>query len=371
MHSALPAPAAPPNAASIRQVSQNPDISSVQTQSIHRLDQTRQSTPHDGGAAPLKPDDEQAIRDRSLPDPQMTTMTTLVRPIVQRSMTVYPNVAVAQPERSRTVPLPSTSYTASASGNVASTAVTASHPVRLRENSLVGTYFFQTTYTYPLTNHRMHQPLARTPPAQLTGSTYVQPHSQSSKSTSTSRSVERAVAASPEPMEIDPDLPTLNLRALTLNRASSSHRQTASRTHSPPPPSPTRPPAAEDDEIEDLYGPPLGLPSVHAPPPPEPPQPTPAPAPPRKETRMLPAIAAEDPRILAALERHEQREAARPRQGMHKAPAVRGAGAKRGRLVLVADFDRTRTEPMCRDESPRGVFASYFSRRSPGRPTLS
>lgn len=69
-------------------------------------------------------------------------MTTLVRPIVQRSMTVYPNVAVAQPERSRTMPLPSASYTVSASGNVASTAVTASHPVRLRENSLVGTCFF-------------------------------------------------------------------------------------------------------------------------------------------------------------------------------------------------------------------------------------
>ena len=303
-------------------------------------------------------------------------MTTLVRPIVQRSMTVYPNVAVAQPERSRTMPLPSASYTVSASGNVASTAVTASHPVHLRENSLVGTCFFfsfQTTYPYLLTNQHVLQPVEQTPPAQLTGSTYVQPHSQSSKSTSTSRSVEPAQVASPEPMEIDTDLPTLDLRALTLNRAPSSHRQTASRTHSQAPPSPTRPSAAEDDdEIEDLYGPPLGLPSVHAPPPPpEPPQPPPAPVPTPKETRLLPVLAAEDPRILDALERHEQREAARPRQGMHKAPAVRRAGAKRGGLVLVADFDRTRTEPRYRDESPRGVFASYFSRRSPGRPTLS
>lgn len=165
-------------------------------------------------------------------------------------------------------------------------------------------------------------------------------------------------------MEIDSDLPTLDLRALTLNRAPSSHRKTASRTHSPPPPlpSPTHPPAAEDDEIEDLYGPPLGLPSVHAPPslPPQPaPQPAPAPVP--IEPRLLPVLAAEDPRILAALERHEQREAARPRQGMRKAPAVRRAGTKRGGLVLVADFDRTRTE-LCRE--PRGVFASYFARSS-------
>ena len=168
VHSASPAPAAPPNAASIRQVSQNPDISSVQTQSTHRLDQTRQSTPHDGGAAPLKPDDEHAIRDRSLPDPQTPTMTTLVRPIVQRSITVYPNVAVAQPERSRTMPLPSTSYTASASGNVAFTAVTASHPVRLRENSLVGTCFFSDDVHVPI-NEPSCASAART---NATGSTH-------------------------------------------------------------------------------------------------------------------------------------------------------------------------------------------------------
>ena len=33
--------------------------------------------------------------------------------------------------------------------------------------------------------------------------------------------------------------------------------------------------------------------------------------------------------MLAMLERHEQREAARPRQGLRKVQAVRGAGKKR------------------------------------------
>jgi hypothetical protein len=163
-------------------------------------------------------------------------------------------------------------------------------------------------------------------------------------------------------IDIDSDLPTLDLGALTLNRAPSSHHKTASRTHSPAPP--THPSAAEDDEIEDLYGPPIGLPSVHAPPslpPPEPSQPASAPAPAPKELRILPVLAAEDPRIRAALERHVQREAARPRQGMRKAPAVRRAGAKRGGFVLVADYDRPRTEVGATATEPRGVFASYFA----------
>ncbi|KAN0129505.1 hypothetical protein V8E53_012687 [Lactarius tabidus] len=345
VHSASPAPAVSPNSSSIRQVSQQPDLSSVPTQSIHHHDQTRQSTSHDGVAAPLKPRDEQATRDLSLTDPQTPTMASSVWPAVQRSMTVSPEMAAAQPERSRTMPLPSTSYMASPSGNVASTSVADSHPAaRLRENSL---------------------PLVRTPPSQPTSPTYVQAPSQSSKRASASGNVDPVQATSPEPMEIDidSDLPTLDLGALTLNRAPSSHHKTASRTHSPAPP--THPSAAEDDEIEDLYGPPIGLPSVHAPPslpPPEPPQPASAPAPAPKELRILPVLAAEDPRIRAALERHVQREAARPRQGMRKAPAVRRAGAKRGGFVLVADYDRPRTEVGATATEPRGVFASYFAR---------
>lgn len=163
-------------------------------------------------------------------------------------------------------------------------------------------------------------------------------------------------------MDIDNDLPTLDLHALTLNRAPLSHHKTTARTHSP------AAAAAEDDEIEELPGPPSGFPSAHAhapsslppresSPPPRPVQPA-APKP-----RLLPVLATEDPRILATLERHERREAARPRQGMHKAPAVRRAGAKRGGFVLVADADRTevaRATDACRE--PRGVFASYFTR---------
>jgi len=180
-------------------------------------------------------------------------------------------------------------------------------------------------------------------------------------------------------MDIDIDQPTLDLHALTLTRtpgASSGfsfHRKTTSRPHSPPPPpSSTRVAAAEDDEIEDLYGPPLGLASVHAPPPLPPREPSPRslqpPEPAPAEPRLLPALAAEDPRMLATLERHERREAARARQGMHKAQAVRRVGAKRGGFVLVADHrteaeaTAARARPIDPCREPRGVFASYFAR---------
>jgi len=53
-------------------------------------------------------------------------------------------------------------------------------------------------------------------------------------------------------------------------------------------------------------------------------------------------LAAKDPHVLAVLERQELREAARVRQGTRKAQAVRGAGKKRGGLVLAAD--RTKAE---------------------------
>lgn len=292
-------------------------------------------------------------------------MPTLVRPTVQHPVAVSLDMAAVKPEQSRTMPPPSTSYAPSPSGN---TFVPRSHPVHLRNISL---------------------PLARTPPSQPTGPTYVQTHSRSFKRTSASGSVGPASAKS-EPMDIDIDPPTLDLRALTLTRAAGAsktplgflfNRKTASAPHSPPPPlpppplSPTRPAAAaaEDNEIEDLYGPPLGLPSIHAPllsPPressrplrlPEPKPEPPPPPPPPVGPRLLPVLAAEDPRTLATLERHERREAARPRQGMCKAQAVRRAGAKRGGFVLVAEAEAARARPVPCREPHGGVFASYFA----------
>jgi len=142
------------------------------------------------------------------------------------------------------------------------------------------------------------------------------------------------------------DPPTLDLRALSLNRAPGPskapsrlllHRETTSRTSTPPAVPPVKP---EDDEMEDLYGPPLGLPSPYAPPPPQrghPREPSPSlQYPEESEPLLLPALAAKDLNVLAVLERHEQREAARPRQGMRKVQAVRGAGKKRRGYVLVA-----------------------------------
>ena len=53
------------------------------------------------------------------------------------------------------------------------------------------------------------------------------------------------------------------------------------------------------------------------------------------EPRVLPALAAKDPHVLAVLERQELREAARPRQGRRKSHPVKGAGKKRAGFVLV------------------------------------
>jgi len=98
--------------------------------------------------------------------------------------------------------------------------------------------------------------------------------------------------------------------------------------------------------MEDLYGPPLGLPSPYAPPPLQrghPREPSPSLQYPEvSEPLLLPALAAKDPDVLAMLERHEQREAARPRQGMRKVQAVRGAGKQRRGFVLVEK--RTKAE---------------------------
>ncbi|KAH8989137.1 hypothetical protein EDB92DRAFT_910027 [Lactarius akahatsu] len=332
--------------ASIRQVSQKP------TQSTHRDDQTGNTTSRDGVATPLKPDGGHPTRDLGFLNPQTPTeppTTTLVRLTVQQPTTISLDMAAAQPERSRTMlPLPSTSHAASLSGNV-----TDSRPAHLREISL---------------------PLARTPPSQPAGPTYVRAHSRSFKRTSASGSVGPDLANS-EPMDIDTDPPTLDLRALSLSRAPgpsktptpssvfSFNNKTASRPHSPPPPSSPRPAAGDDDEIEYLYGPP----SVHAPLPPREPSPRslqPLAAPVPTEPRLLPVLAASDPRMLATLERHERREAERPRRGMRKPQAVERAGVRRGGFVLVADHRTEHARPTEPCREPRGVFASYFFARS-------
>lgn len=99
--------------------------------------------------APLRLDGEHTTRDPGFPSPQTpkeSQMTTLVRPAVQRSTTVSLDMATAEPglpERSRTVPLPSTSYTAtSLSGNVTSTSIPHSHPTHPGEITLVPSLLF-------------------------------------------------------------------------------------------------------------------------------------------------------------------------------------------------------------------------------------
>lgn len=149
-------------------------------------------------------------------------------------------------------------------------------------------------------------------------------------------------------MEINP--PTLDLRALSLNRApavsKTSSRLLLYRTTTPRPPSPPPIPSvkSEDEETEYLYGPPRGLPSPRASR--HDPRRQRSPSlqlPAESEPRVLPVLAAKDPHVLAMLEGQELREAARPRRGMRKAQAVRGAGKKRAGFVLVeglTDYSR-------------------------------
>ncbi|KAI9508404.1 hypothetical protein F5148DRAFT_1284070 [Russula earlei] len=156
---------------------------------------------------------------------------------------------------------------------------------------------------------------------------------------------------------VDTNPQMLDLRGLSISRTPGpsrplsrfSNRATTSRAPSPYPPVPLI--ISGDDEMEDLYGPPLGLPSPHPPPPPRPPLRRQSPSPQstvRPEPLVLPVLAARDPRLLAMLERQERREVARPRQGARKAQAVRGAGKKRGGFVLIAN----RTEG-CAEQIPR------------------
>jgi hypothetical protein len=136
-------------------------------------------------------------------------------------------------------------------------------------------------------------------------------------------------------MDIDP--PTLDLRALSLNRATrvgkAPSRLILHRTaeSSRPPSSPPLPPVkSEDREMENLYGP-VGGPQRRRSLSPQ--------LPVESEPRVLPALAAKDPHVLAVLERQELREAARPRRGRRKSQPVQGAGKKRAGFVLVDGTD--------------------------------
>ena len=66
------------------------------------------------------------------------------------------------------------------------------------------------------------------------------------------------------------------------------------------------------------------------------------------EPRVLPALAAKDPHVLAVLERQELREAARPRQGRRKSHPVQGAGKKRAGFVLVEGLTAGRADQKSR-----------------------
>jgi hypothetical protein len=62
------------------------------------------------------------------------------------------------------------------------------------------------------------------------------------------------------------------------------------------------------------------------------------------EPRLLPALAAKDPHVLAILERQKLREASRPRQGKRKSKPVQGAGKKRAGFVLVEGLTAGRAD---------------------------
>ncbi|KAN0123611.1 hypothetical protein V8E52_002943 [Russula decolorans] len=179
----------------------------------------------------------------------------------------------------------------------------------------------------------------------LAEATHVQALSQSSKRPT---SVGGAGNASTKSTSRDIDPPTLDLRALSLNRATQAskapsrlffHRTTESRPPSPPPPTPLPPVKSEDSEMEDLYGPtrePQRRRSLS-------PQ-----LPSESEPRVLPALAAKDPHVLAVLERQELREAARPRQGRRKSQPVKGAGKRRAGFVLVEGLTAGRADQKSR-----------------------
>jgi hypothetical protein len=135
-------------------------------------------------------------------------------------------------------------------------------------------------------------------------------------------------------MDISP--PTLDLRALSLNRAPGAtkaprlllYSTTTSRPPSPPPPIPPLAVKSEEDEMEDLYR--LSSNASRQ-------------EPWRQrslslagsEPRALPVLAAKDRRVLAVLEGQELREAMRPRRGMRKAQAVHGAGKRHRGFAVV------------------------------------
>ena len=191
--------------------------------------------------------------------------------------------------------------------------------------------------------------LAGEPSGQLAGSTHVQAPSRLSKHPT---SLGGASHTSTKSMSMDIIPPTLDLRALSLNQAPGATKAPSRlflyhTTTSMPPSSlqPIPPVKSEDDEMEGLYGPPLGLPTLHAP---QRQRSLSLRLPAESEPRVLPVLAAKDPHVLAVLEGQERREAVRPRRGMRKAQAVHGAGKKRAGFFLVEGLTAGRAEQKSR-----------------------
>lgn len=275
----------------------------------------KQTTPGSGVAAPPKPGVD---GDLSFHKPVGSggSRTTSVQPAV-RHAGIRGSTGLIQPDRTPTLPSQSTSPPALSAGSApqATSFSQYARPPHLRESSM--------------TLERKSESSG-----QLAEATRVQAFSRLSKRPTSIGGSGNASTKSTS-MGIDP--PTLDLRALSLNRATQAskvpsrsflYRTTESRPPSPSPPPALPPVKSEDSEMEDLYGPtrePQRRRSLS-------PQ-----LPIESEPRVLPALAAKDPHVLAVLEQQELREAARPRQGRRKSQPVRGAGKKRAGFVLKFD----------------------------------
>ena len=322
-----------------------------------RFDQTIRSS---GVATPSKQGDELSTAHLSSDEPTacVGSQTTLLgldlqypeetRPGRTR---LLPDTAGKEGQLLHPSPLPSTSsgrFALASTNDGPSNIVPYLGATHFRESPLVPCLLLFDDLRPSIDDDYIPQTLGQTPTSQPVEHTHARVSSPLPKHSV----VGGASHASTKSRSTGVDPPTLDLRALSLNRAPGPskapsrlllHRETTSRSSTPPIIPPVKP---EDDEMEDLYGPPLGLPSPYAPPPVQrgrPREPSPAlQYPEESEPLLLPALAAKDLNVLAVLERHEQREAARPRQGMCKVQAVRGAGKKRRGFVLVEK--RTKAE---------------------------
>jgi hypothetical protein len=325
---------------------------------LHGPDFTRKQTSPGGGvAASAKHGDDGVDGDLGFfykPVSSGGSQTTSIQPTVQH-VGVRGNTGLILPDGVPTLPPQSTLSSAISTGsappsfhNQPTYLSQYARPPHLRERSTVcfaGFIFVSLREDIDYGFFFLSQTLERKSESsgQLAEATHVQALSRSSKRPT---SVGGAGNASTKSTSMDIGPPTLDLRALSLNRATRAskapsrlllYRTTEYRPPSPPPPPPPAlpPVKSEDSELDDLYGPtrePLRRRSLS-------PQ-----LPPGSEPRVLPALAAKDPHVLAVLERQELREAARPRQGRRKSQPVQGAGKKRAGFVLVDGLTTARAD---------------------------